>query len=111
MQTIDMVGSYFFSPVPRRVAVAGLFNEMRVQKPGTILIYPFLTSLQYRFQRLFPDPVQREQILQIFESNPFGQTRHKVFAAPPKKAELIEPMPFEDAIGSSSKTSRSSTST
>ncbi|MCC6132675.1 MAG: hypothetical protein IT186_22335 [Acidobacteria bacterium] len=98
MQTVDMVGSYFFSPVPRRVAVAGLFNEMRVQKPGTISIYPFLTSLHYRFQRLVPDPAAQEAVLAIFETNPYGQTREKVFASPPQRSDLLAPLPFEDAI-------------
>ncbi len=98
MQTVDMVGSYFFSPTARRVAVAGLFNEMRVQHPGTITIYPFLTSLGIRFERLIPDPAKREQVLQIFESNPYGQSRQRVFTVSLARPKFFTPLPFEDAI-------------
>ncbi len=98
MQTVDMVGSYFFTPVPRHTAVAGLFNEMNVQKPGYIVLHPFLASLKVRFDRLLPDEGRRQAVSETFHANPFGQHDDVVFATPRTRADLSSPIPLPDAI-------------
>ena len=74
MQVVDMIGSYFFLSVPRLEAIAGLFAEMRVQRPGSIPVLPFLTSLEERFEKLVADPGARKDVLAVFERNSFGRT-------------------------------------
>ena len=59
MQVVDMIGSYFFLSASRLEAIAGLFAEMRVQRPGSIPVLPFLTSLEERFEKLVADPGAR----------------------------------------------------
>ncbi len=98
MQVVDMIGSYFFLSVPRHEAIAGLFAEMRVQRPGTIPVLPFLTSLEERFERLVVDPGARRDVLAIFEGNAFGRTRESVFDVPERFSGMGRPMPYEDAI-------------
>ncbi len=98
MQTIDMIGSYFFSAASRVEALAGLFAEMRVQKPGRIPVAPFLASLGQRFARLLPDEAEREAVPELFERNPAGRTREEVFGVPERFARFTEPVPYEDAI-------------
>lgn len=99
MQTVDMVGSYFFSGVPRCVSVAGLFNEMRVQKPGTVRLGPFLGSLQKRFELLLPEPGRRAEVLAIFERNPHGFGADDVFPVPDRFSRDSQPVPYDEAIG------------
>jgi hypothetical protein len=100
MQVVDMVGSYFYAPQRRSQAVAGLFNEMRVQADGLgeVSVASFLPSLQKRFERLIPDPARQEQVLAMFEANPHGHGRHDVFAVPEHLAQALRPEPFVDAI-------------
>jgi hypothetical protein len=100
MQTVDMVGSYFFAPQRRSHAVAGLFNEMRIQSDGRgeVSVAGFLPSLLQRFERLLPDPDRRRRVLQLFEANPYGQDHESVFAVPDSLAQLLRPAPFADAI-------------
>lgn len=98
MQVVDMIGSYFFLSVPRLEAVAGLFAEMRVQKPGAIPILPFLTSLEERFDRLVPDAGRRRQVLEIFEGNARGRTGDAVFSVPERFRGMTKPVPYDEAI-------------
>ena len=98
MQVVDMIGSYFFLSVPRLEAIAGLFAEMRVQKPGSIPVLPFLTSLEERFDRLLPDPAVRETVLSLFERNEHGRTRESVFAVPARFRPMSVPVPYAEAI-------------
>lgn len=98
MQVVDMIGSYFFLPVSRLEAIAGLFAEMRVQKPGSIPVLPFLTSLEERFDGLLPDPGAREAVLGIFERNDHGRTRETVFAVPERFRTMGRPVPYDEAI-------------
>lgn len=100
MQTVDMVGSYFFAPQSRSYAVAGLFNEMRIQADGRgeVSVAGFLPSLHQRFERLLPDPDRRRRVLQMFEANPYGHDHESVFAVPDSLAQLLRPAPFADAI-------------
>lgn len=98
MQVVDMIGSYFFLSVSRLEAIAGLFAEMRVQKPGSIPVLPFLTSLEERFDRLLPGPKDREAVLELFERNAFGRTRETVFAVPERFRSMARPVPYDEAI-------------
>ena len=98
MQVVDMIGSYFFLSVPRLEAIAGLFAEMRVQRPGAIPVLPFLTSLEERFGGLLPDPGTREAVLGLFEKNRYGRTRETVFAVPERFRSMARPVPYEEAI-------------
>lgn len=100
MQTVDMVGSYFYAPQSRSRAVAGLFNEMRIQADGRgeVSVAGFLPSLHQRFERLLPDPARRRRVLQMFEANPYGHDHRSVFAVPDSLARLLRPAPFADAI-------------
>ena len=98
VQVIDMIGSYFFLSVPRLEAIAGLFAEMRVQKPGAIPVLPFLTSLEERFEKLVADPGARREVLGILERNAFGRTREAVFAVPDRFRGMTRPIPYEEAI-------------
>ncbi len=98
MQVVDMIGSYFFLSVSRLEAIAGLFAEMRVQKPGSIPVLPFLASLEERFDGLLPDPGAREAVLRIFERNDYGRTRESVFAVPQRFRSLVRPVPYDEAI-------------
>ncbi len=100
MQTVDMIGSYFYSTRQRCEAVAGLFNEMRVQKVGggAISLGRFLPSLGQRFELLLPDPGRRARVLALFEANPNGHDRDTVFAVPAALADDMEPAPMADAI-------------
>ena len=100
MQVVDMIGSYFFLPASRLEAIAGLFAEMRVQKPGAIPVLPFLTSLEERFDRLLPDAGVRREVLGIFERNPYGRTGETVFAVPDRFLGMTRPVPYEEAIAS-----------
>ena len=97
MQVVDMIGSYFFLEGSRLEAVAGLFAEMRVQKPGAIPVRPFLSSLGERFGRLVPDPGARSEVLAIFERNPHGRTRESVFEVPERFRPMSSPVPYEEA--------------
>jgi len=98
MQVVDMIGSYFFLSTSRVEAIAGLFAEMRVQRPGSIPVLPFLTSLEERFDGLLPDPGARREVLEIFERNAFGRTREAVFAVPERFRGMARPVPYEEAI-------------
>ncbi len=98
MQVIDMIGSYFFLSVPRLEAIAGLFAEMRVQRPGSIPVLPFLTSLEERFEKLVADPGARRDVLAAFEKNPFGRTAESVFDVPDRFRGMSRPVPYEEAI-------------
>ena len=98
MQVVDMIGSYFFLAGSRLEAIAGLFAEMRVQKPGAIPVLPFLASLEERFERLVPDPGARREVLGIFERNGRGHTRETVFAIPARFRAMTRPVPYEEAI-------------
>jgi hypothetical protein len=98
MQVVDMIGSYFFLSVPRLEAIAGLFAEMRVQRPGAIPVLPFLTSLEERFEKLVVDPGANREVLGIFERNAFGRTRDTVFAVPDRFRGMTQPVPYEEAI-------------
>jgi hypothetical protein len=98
VQVIDMIGSYFFLSVPRLEAIAGLFAEMRVQKPGSIPVLPFLTSLEERFEKLVADPGDRREVLEIFERNPYGRTRETVFAVPDRFRGMTVAVPYDQAI-------------
>jgi hypothetical protein len=98
MQTVDMVGSYFFSGVPRCFSVAGLFNEMRVQRPGTVRLGEFLGSLHRRFELLLPDPGRRADVTAIFERNPHGFRSGDVFPVPDRFAADPGPIAYEEAI-------------
>jgi len=98
MQVVDMIGSYFFLSVSRLEAVAGLFAEMRVQKPGLIPVLPFLTSLEERFDRLVPDASRRREVLAIFEANTRGRTADSVFGVPERFRGMTRPVPFDEAI-------------
>ena len=98
MQVVDMIGSYFFLSATRFEAIAGLFAEMRVQRPGSIPVLPFLSSLEERFERLLVDPGVRREVLEIFERNALGRTRETVFTVPERFRELSRPVPYEDAI-------------
>ena len=98
MQVIDMIGSYFFLSVPRLEAIAGLFAEMRVQRPGSIPVLPFLTSLRERFEKLVADPGARRDVVAAFERNSFGRTAESVFAVPDRFRGMSRPVPYEEAI-------------
>lgn len=98
MQVVDMIGSYFFLSVSRLEAIAGLFAEMRVQKPGSIPVLPFLDSLEARFDGLLPDAAARESVLRLFERNERGRTRESVFAVPPRFRSMDRPVPYDEAI-------------
>jgi hypothetical protein len=98
MQVVDMIGSYFFLSASRLEAIAGLFAEMRFQKPGEIPVQPFLSSLEERFDRLVPDPGVRAKVLEIFERNPYGRTRETVFTVPEQFRGMTRPVPYETAI-------------
>ncbi len=98
MQAVDMIGSYFFLSTSRLEAIAGLFAEMRAQRPGRIAVLPFLSSLETRFERLLPSPLLRRQVLEIFERNPHGRTREAVFGVPERFRGMVEPIPYEEAI-------------
>ncbi len=100
MQVVDMVGSYFYAPQPRSHAVAGLFNEMRIQADGRgqVSVAGFLPSLAKRFERLVPDPQRRAHVLEMFEANPHGHDRSTVFAVTEELAHHLQPIPFADAI-------------
>lgn len=98
MQAVDMIGSYFFLATSRLEAIAGLFAEMRAQRPGKIAVLPFLASLETRFDRLVPSPPLRRQVLDIFERNPHGRTRETVFGIPERFRAMAEPVPYEEAI-------------
>jgi hypothetical protein len=98
MQVVDMIGSYFFLSTSRLEAIAGLFAEMRAQRPGRIAVLPFLASLEARFDRLVPSPLLRRQVLEIFERNPHGWTRETVFGVPERFRATAEPVPYEEAI-------------
>ena len=98
MQVVDMIGSYFFLSASRLDAIAGLIAEMRVQRPGSISILPFLTSLEERFEGLVADPGARREVLGIFERNAFGRTRETVFAVPERFRGMARPVPYEEAI-------------
>ncbi len=98
MQTVDMIGSYFFSPVSRCEAVAGLFAEMRVQKLGSVPVVGFLTSLKERFDNLLKSPSDRDAVLAVFESNPHGWKAPVVFGVPERFASYRDPVPLADAI-------------
>ena len=98
MQVVDMIGSYFFLSTSRLEAIAGLFAEMRAQRPGRIAVLPFLASLEARFDRLVPSPLLRQQVLEIFERNPHGRTREAVFGIPERFRAMTEPIPYEEAI-------------
>lgn len=98
VQVVDMIGSYFFLSVPRLEAIAGLFAEMRMQKPGSIPVLPFLTSLEERFVRLVPDPGVRREVLAILERNGYGRTRESVFDVPERFRGMTRPVPYEEAI-------------
>lgn len=98
MQVVDMIGSYFFLSASRMEAIAGLFAEMRVQKPGRVAVLPFLASLESRFDRLLPEPAARRAVLDVFERNPYGRTRETVFAIPDRFLEAARPAPYEEAI-------------
>jgi hypothetical protein len=98
MQVVDMIGSYFFLPASRLEAIAGLFAEMRVQRPGSIPVLPFLTSLEERFERLVTDPGARREVLRVFEGNTFGRTARTVFGVPERFLGMTRPVPYEEAI-------------
>jgi len=98
MQAVDMIGSYFFLSTSRLEAIAGLFAEMKAQRPGRIAVLPFLSSLETRFERLVPSPLLRRQVLEIFERNPYGRTREAVFGVPGRFLGMVEPLPYEEAI-------------
>lgn len=98
MQAVDMIGSYFFLSTSRLEAIAGLFGEMKAQRPGRIAVLPFLASLETRFERLLPSPLLRRQVLEIFERNPHGRTRETVFGVPDRFRGMTEPIPYEEAI-------------
>lgn len=98
MQVVDMIGSYFFLSASRVEAIAGLFAEMRVQRPGSIPVLPFLSSLEERFEKLLPDPGARREVLGTFERNAFGRTRETVFAVPERFRAMARPVPYEEAI-------------
>jgi hypothetical protein len=98
MQVVDMIGSYFFVATSRLEAIAGLFAEMRAQKPGVIPVLPFLASLEERFDRLVPDAGARREVLGIFERNRRGRTRETVFAIPERFRSMTRPVPYEEAI-------------
>jgi hypothetical protein len=100
MQVVDMVGSYFFAPQSRSQAVAGLFNEMRIQADGRgqVCVAGFLPSLSKRFERLLPDPRRRAAVLQMFEANRHGHDRNTIFSVPDELAGEWQPLPFADAI-------------
>lgn len=98
MQVVDMIGSYFFLSASRLEAIAGLFAEMRFQKPGEVPVQAFLSSLEERFDRLVPDPGRREEILEIFERNPYGRTRETVFTVPEPFRGMTRPVPYDAAI-------------
>lgn len=98
MQVVDMIGSYFFLSVSRCEAVAGLFAEMRVQKPGSIPVLPFLSSLEERFEGLVTDPGARQELLAVFERNPYGRMRGEVFSIPERFRAMVRPVPYDEAI-------------
>lgn len=98
MQVVDMIGSYFFLPVTRFEAIAGLFAEMRVQRPGSIPVLPFLSSLEERFEKLLADPGVRRAVLETFERNALGRTRETVFTVPDRFREMNRPVPYAEAI-------------
>jgi len=98
MQVIDMIGSYFFLSASRLEAIAGLFAEMRVQRPGSIPVLPFLTSLEERFEKLVADPGARKGVLAAFERNTFGRTAASVFDVPDRFLGMGRPVPYEEAI-------------
>ena len=98
MQVVDMIGSYFFLSTSRLVAIAGLFAEMRVQKPGSIPVLPFLSSLEERFVGLVSDPGARREVLEIFERNAYGRTRETVFEIPERFRGMARPVPYGEAI-------------
>ena len=98
MQVVDMIGSYFFLSTTRFEAIAGLFAEMRVQRPGSIPVQPFLSSLEERFEKLVADPGARREVLEIFEWNALGRTRETVFTVPDRFRQMTRPVPYEEAI-------------
>ncbi|HYN43819.1 MAG TPA: hypothetical protein VE129_18720 [Thermoanaerobaculia bacterium] len=98
MQVVDMIGSYFFLSASRLEAIAGLFAEMRVQRPGSIPVLPFLTSLEERFEKLVADPGARQDVLAAFERNAFGRTAASVFDVPDRYLGMSRPIPYEEAI-------------
>ena len=98
MQVVDMIGSYFFLSTSRLEAIAGLFAEMRVQRPASIPVLPFLASLEERFHGLLVDPGAREDVLAAFERTPFGRTRETVFAVPERFRRMTRPVPYGEAI-------------
>jgi hypothetical protein len=98
MQVVDMIGSYFFLSTSRLEAIAGLFAEMRVQKPGVVPVLPFLSSLEERFDGLIADPGARREVLEVFEWNAFGRTRETVFEVPERFREMVRPVPYGEAI-------------
>lgn len=98
MQVVDMIGSYFFLSASRLEAIAGLFAEMRLQKPGAVPVQPFLSSLAERFERLVPDAGARSEVLAIFERNPFGRTAETVFTVPEPFRGMTRPVPYDEAI-------------
>jgi hypothetical protein len=97
-QVVDMIGSYFFLPTTRFEAIAGLFAEMRVQRPGSISVLPFLSSLEERFEKLVADPGARQEVLEIFERNALGRTGETVFTVPDRFLGMTRPVPYEEAI-------------
>jgi hypothetical protein len=98
MQVVDMIGSYFFLSTTRFEAIAGLFAEMRVQRPGSIPVLPFLSSLEERFEKLVADPGARREVLEIFERNALGRTRETVFTVPDRFRQMSRPVPYAEAI-------------
>lgn len=98
VQVVDMIGSYFFLSTSRLEAIAGLFAEMRVQRPGSIPVLPFLTSLEERFEKLVSDPGARREVLAAFETNSFGRTAESVFVVPDRFRGMSRPVPYEEAI-------------
>lgn len=98
MQTIDMIGSYFFTPTPRSRSVAGLFNEMRIQKSGNVRVAAFMSSLRQRFELLLPDAGRQADVLSLFERNGDLQDRESVFAVSDDLARLTDPRPYEEGI-------------
>jgi hypothetical protein len=98
MQVVDMIGSYFYSETARTVLVAGLFNEMRVQRPGSVIPVNFLTSLDRRFRMLIQDVDRRKAVVEIFERNPCGRTAEAVLGVPGRFYRHDRPVPYEDAM-------------
>ena len=92
-----MIGSYFFLSVPRLEAIAGLFAEMRVQRPGSIPVLPFLTSLEERFEKLVADPGARGTSSRL-RAERLRRTRESVFVVPDRFLGMSRPVPYEEAI-------------